>query len=131
MSGRGNPVRSVILLRRLLCVVAGIAVLVALFFGIYMWAVNQDTTGFGTDRYVFDLEWMMGKTISEIYERYGVFYDPRFTKDTQVVNGWEGYVVRVLDGAGGNGSATIYFDIYFNDEGVATRFRERLGIPGG
>lgn len=94
--------------------------------------VDPLTLNIGTKRYPYDISWLIGKTASEIRERYGPFYREYRDEEryTAITNDFGCYAIVEGDGELG-WNDQILFHIYFIADGVATRVYELRGNPGG
>ena len=94
---------------------------------------QKNSTGFGLAGYPYDLVWMTGKTAPEIREKYGFFDREQYDDvpmDAPIVNETKSYIIQKGDMEIAK-IDEIIFHVYFNDEGVATRFCEQYGYLGG
>lgn len=94
---------------------------------------DQNSTGFGLSQYAYDLVWMTGKTAPEIRARYGFFHYEEYNdvqESDPLIDTNVSYILHKGDIEIAKADE-ILLHVYFNSEGVATRFCEQYGYIGG
>ncbi len=93
----------------------------------------QNSTGFGLSQYAFDLIWMTGKTAPEIRTKYGFFHYEKYngvSENDPITDTFGTYILHKGDAEIAKVDE-ILLHVYFNSNGVATRFCEQYGYVGG
>ncbi len=83
----------------------------------------------------YDEQWILGKSSSEIEEKYGsfdYFYgNPDCRLDGNYYNGGCAYIVKEENVGFLGTSPSEYYMIYFSSDGKAYRIEEKWIVPGG
>lgn len=81
-------------------------------------------------KFIYDDEWIIGKTVEEINEKYGKF-DIKQTELAEGISFSGGYITKEKTYNAIDPEPEQYYKIYFNEDGIAISVKEKWVIPGG